>query len=72
MTKLDRVTRMPARTLLYGFLGAIAVASVFTFYADPFDPTVGDESPNPSDWSLAGLKSFLQRVLTHLPSRNLH
>ena len=45
-TPLDRLTSMPAKALLYGFLGAIAVATTVTMMSSPFDPTIGDSSDN--------------------------
>lgn len=54
MTQLDRLTNMSAKTLLYGFLGAIAVATTVTMMSSPFDSSIGDGSedrtsvPDPS------------------------
>lgn len=62
MTKLDKVVQMPGRTLLYGFLGFIAVASTVMMFQDPLNPEFGNTSANPSDWSLEKLKSWLTDV----------
>lgn len=64
MTKLDRVTQMPARTFLYGFLGFIAVASTVMMFADPLDPEIGNSSANPGDWTDSKLKTYLTDVLS--------
>lgn len=62
MTHLDRATRMPARALLYGFLGFIAVAGAVTMLSDPLDPTIGDGSASPADWSDSKLRTYLSDV----------
>lgn len=61
-TRLDKATRMPARTLLYGFLGFIAIASAVTMFSNPLDPDVGNGSMNPSDWGDLKLKTYLSDV----------
>lgn len=71
MTKLDKITKMPARTLLYGFLGFIAVASAVTMFSDPLDPEVGNGSPDPSDWSDLKLKTYLREV-RRIPENTCH
>lgn len=53
---------MPARTLLWGFLGFVAVASAVTMFSDPLDPTIGDGSVDPANWSPAKLQSYLTEV----------
>lgn len=62
MTKLDKVTRMPARTLLYGFLGFVAIASTVMMFQDPLDPDIGNTSIDPGDWTLTKLKAYLTDV----------
>ena len=62
MTALDKVVRMPGRTLLYGFLAFVTIASVVTMLNDPLNPEIGNTSSNPADWSPQALKDYCREV----------
>lgn len=55
------------RTLLYGFVGFVALGTAFSMWSDPLEPEIAAHSNNPGEWSVAKLKRYLQENHVPLP-----
>ncbi|ORY80449.1 hypothetical protein BCR37DRAFT_393809 [Protomyces lactucae-debilis] len=67
-TQQELLDKMPiGRTLLYGFVGFVALGTAFSMWSDPLEPEIAAASNNPSEWSVAKLKRYLQENHVPLP-----
>lgn len=68
---LDRTAtycKMPiGKTLLWGFVGFVAIGTAFSMLSDPLDPEIAATSSDPGEWSVPKLKEYVLKYNLAIP-----